>query len=58
MLYSKDDRGVEQATLAYINMARAFDLTVSLPKTNVMMTGYGIEDGNGASITVGEGEVY
>ena len=48
---------VEQATLAYAEVAQAFGLTVSLAKTKLMVTGYGIEDADREPIAVGESEI-
>ena len=44
--------GAEQAILIYINVAKAFGLTVSLPKTKLMVTGFGVEEEDVAPITV------
>ena len=44
----------EQATLAYVDVAQAFGLTVSIGKTKLMVTGYGIRDANREPIAVGE----
>ena len=49
--------GAEQATLAYVDVAQAFGLTVSLEKTKLMVTGFDIEDADREPITVGESEI-
>ena len=45
--------GAEQATLVYLNVARAFGLTVSLQKTKLMVTGYNITNVDREPIAVG-----
>ena len=49
--------GAEQAILTYIEVAKAFGLTVSLPKTKLMVTGFGIGGSDRAPIAVGDSEV-
>ena len=49
--------GTEQAILSYIKVAKVFGLTVSLPKTKLMVTGFGIGGSDRAAIAVGDSEV-
>ena len=44
--------GAERAILTYIDVAKSFGLTVSLPKTKLMVTGVGVEEGDVAPIAV------
>ena len=40
-----------------MDVAQAFGLTVSLAKTKLMVTGYGIKDADREPIAVGESEI-
>ena len=44
--------GAEQATLAYVDVAQAFGLIVSLAKTKLMVTGFGIGAADKEPITI------
>ena len=46
--------GAEHALLNYIKVARVFRMTMSLPKMNLMVTRYGMNDEERASVAVGE----
>ena len=46
-------QGAEQAIMAYINVADKFGLTVSLPKTKLLVTGHGVTEEERAPIAVG-----
>ena len=45
--------GAEQAIMAYIDVAAKFGLTVSLPKTKLLVTGHGVTEAERAPIAVG-----
>ena len=44
--------GAEWAILTYIGVAKSFGLTVSLPKTKLMVTGFGMEEEDVAPILI------
>ena len=56
-LLATNRHAAEVATLAYVNVARDFGLTVSLTKTKMMVTGYGVGDADREPIVVGESEI-
>ena len=43
--------------MTYVEVSRALGMTVSLPKTKLMVTGYGVTDEDRAPIAVGDGMV-
>ena len=49
--------GVEQALALYIEVATAFGLTVSLPKTKLLVTGYDVQEEDRAPIHLEHGSI-
>jgi len=56
-LLATNRHAAELATLAYVNVARDFGLTVNLTKTKMMVTGFGLGDADREPIVVGESEI-